>query len=1327
MRKQLLIIAISLLGCALPSLAQLSNDNEDGVNKIKRNAPRYKEGEIIVKFKNAENITVRSNSKGNYIASSTNSLQKRLNTISAFEMEQLMPLTGNKVSANNSKALFSNRTITDTDLSKLCVVRFDKNRITTEEALERIKTWEDVEYAEPNALAFICAQDDGTPAFDDPLYSQQWGLSAINIPKLWPLPKLDLHRPVIAILDTGVDINHPDLAANIWTNQLEADGQEFSDDDANGYYDDLHGWDFVNNMPIINDGMDRNGHGTHCAGIAAACGNNGIGIVGANPDAFILPIKVMADNGTGDIATIIRGIDYAIACEVNVLSMSIGGYAPSMKAVEDALKKAYARYIITVGAAGNNGVDINEDNEKDLSPSAPGCFDFVIGVMASNESGNIASFSNYDSDGPFYSAYQNLWNYEVKAPGTNILSTYPGGKYKSLSGTSMATPLVAGALSIIQQIKGFELAHDYGIYGDVIQSTNSNGVFDAYKVSTWNEDNRDAVLKLLSIRVDDSVSGDGDGQFDAGETIELYPTIRSLWGQARNIKIRCSIDNENILEDAISFINNEADFGYTLNSQGYNESANPIRIKVGNNVNDAYNLILTFSIICDGMSSEQQNMTQDVSYSISNVTEITGLIGSNTELTSDKNYIFSGTIGVPKDVTFIIGENVKIKLATDVIIECYGHIGIKDGVEISGNNKLWIYSYNEEYSIKGKPQNRVIIDCPDLYFSNARIEYADIHSNKTITANSARFCTFYTDTNINDIENCNIINGFNGIYGTKYVSNEKNNFLRYDNAEIRITRHSYSGTVSMQDNSNYIGARLEYNLSLSDNPEDYPVFKIYPGTSSKKILDQSLTYNWYYPNTSQLLSTPVAEAPGMVWKVVVDGYDAQDEYDILPPLGLGTHKFDVYFNRPMLKAFHPSITMGLKEPYNQTFISDASSWNDDGTVYTAYLNITGRSKTDGVNRIVIKNAKDENYMTIPIEDIRFKVNVQAVGSMATGLMAEAGLGKVKLTWETNEEDFADLLGYNVYRYNDREETYTEYGRNDEGKLGYWQKTRIVRDTKMVNTSLLDASETELIDYDVVPGTTYYYMVKEMGTDLQEHDVSNVVAATPLTAQKGDANGSMSVDVADVVTEVAYLTNQDPQPFIFEAADVNEDETVNILDVVGTVNIIMTPSGAGTASTDNTATYTVEDNILYVDATTPLGGIQVNIIAEKDTDIEMLDGLNGMEQTSAWITDNEYMLLAYSMSGKAIGTGKQPLMRIGSAEVKNLVASDAKGHNVLAIGGSVTKIETLPFGIDNFTGAEVRYYDLTGTQISKSMAEKNGVHIQSIFLNGKCVKSYKMIK
>jgi hypothetical protein len=302
--------------------------------------------------------------------------------------------------------------------------------------------------------------------------------------------------------------------------------------------------------------------------------------------------------------------------------------------------------------------------------------------------------------------------------------------------------------------------------------------------------------------------------------------------------------------------------------------------------------------------------------------------------------------------------------------------------------------------------------------------------------------------------------------------------------------------------------------------------------------------------------------------------------------------------------------------------------------------------------------------------MRFNVQVASAGSMSTGLMAEAGLGKVKLTWETDEEDFEDLLGYNIYRWT---EDTIKWNRYYDSNCKCYIEAGWKFDTLIINKSLIDSKETEFVDYDVEPGKTYYYFIKQMTTSLSSYDLSNPVAATPLTASKGDANGSMTVDVADVVTQVAWLTNQNPQPFIFEAADVNADGVVNILDVVATINIIMNPSSAGIMSVDNTATYYIENGILYVETTVALGGVQFSFVADKDAEIKPLEALDGFEKVTNWINDYELVFMAYSMSGKTIPAGRHALLEIGDAELSSIVLSDTQGHNVMPINGTTTNL------------------------------------------------------
>ena len=159
-----------------------------------------------------------------------------------------------------------------------------------------------------------------------PYYIHQWGIQATNINELWNADQNNnSERPVIAILDTGVDIEHTDLKDNIWTNPGET--PDNNDNDNNGFNDDIHGWDFVNQTNEIHD---FNMHGTHCAGIAAAVGDNYKGIVGANPMAYIMPVTVLQSNGQGSISTLIQGINYAKNNGADVISMSLGTYAYSI-------------------------------------------------------------------------------------------------------------------------------------------------------------------------------------------------------------------------------------------------------------------------------------------------------------------------------------------------------------------------------------------------------------------------------------------------------------------------------------------------------------------------------------------------------------------------------------------------------------------------------------------------------------------------------------------------------------------------------------------------------------------------------------------------------------------------------------------------------------------------------------------------------------------------------------------------------------------------------------------------------------------------------------
>lgn len=1263
------LVAVSAAGLT----ANNPYDGQYEVNRIDaiRSAFDYKQGEIIVKFKSegktrANLVATRSGVKASSNASALNAL---LDKYGASNAEELMPLTGDIVTSPQTRSkAFNGENMEDKNLSSLYVIRMDAGKARNlQEVMKDFEALDEIEYVEPNYIVHTCAAT-ATDYISDPLYSQQWGPAAIGLDKLWEVPLNNTKRPVIAILDTGVDITHPDLADNIWTNTLEADGVEGNDDDHNGFDDDVHGWDFVNNSARM---RDNNGHGTHCAGIAAAVGGNGIGITGANPEALIMPVTVMQSNGQGDVATIIKGIDYAVANGADVISMSFGGYADSM-AERDALAKAYQKAIL-VAAAGNDNLCIYYHdcpvNRKIGSPVYPAAYNFVLGVEASADAnGSLASFSNFDEDGPITSTFAQLENYELRAPGVGIMSTFPNGQYKQLNGTSMACPLVAGAISRLVSVK--EISSKEELFGDLIHTSNGNlNIFNAYNLS---DDARKPTLSLVTYRLDDEKMGDGDGRPDAGETIRFYPTLRNAWGYAKNITYSLEVA-ENEDPNIIEFVDGNTHALSNLSSYAMIEAENPILIKINPECVDGRNISLVFKATCDNISS---SLEQEIVLNIENGVELGGIIKKDLTLTSDKNYIVTSNLGVPDGVTLTILPGTTIKFKDDTRLMISGHInaqgepnrmitftkadlslgnvgsinfGLSDTISYCKIENLTFTDQNNDvWSIKGNFINCIYQNCSSSYpIYGSNWVYSNILNLNSPTALAP------TGSNIQ--------------YSNVIGNSQPSDF--YENCFLSAAMIDLFDSNSF--NNIYCGEKMSMGYYM-----DFPTTYInerpnYHGTSNKDIA-QSRILDIKHPlsrsvgeyDLTNMLIRPNSLAHGIVWKVVVNGYDAQDEFELLPPLGVGKQKFEVYFSRKMNHEKSPMVAMGVREPYSQTAIAEDGSWRSETMengdvidIYTCYLTIQGKDNFDGLNTIYVADAEDDEFFPIPIEDVRFHVNVQTAGSMSAGFVAEPGVGKVTLTWENPEENFDDMLGYNLYRYILK----------DAGEPN---------DTVRINETLLN--EEKFIDYDIVPGTTYCYYYKVLRTSMDENAPSRIVSATPRAAGKGDSNGSGNVDVADVVTEVNYMVGRDPKPFIFDAADVNDDSEVDILDVVGTVNIIMAPQSQNAiASVNSSATYSIENGTLYIDTPVELAGIQLALDADRSlTEIKVLDGLKGMETTGEWMSDKEYRFISFSLSGKTIQPGKTALLSIGDADVVGITLVDSNAKEVLAIRENTSGISSI---------------------------------------------------
>ncbi len=258
------------------------------------------------------------------------------------------------------------------------------------------------------------------------LGGNNWGADLVNAPEAWANGYTG-QGVVVAVIDTGVDYNHEDLKNNIWTNTKEIAGNGI-DDDGNGYVDDIYGWNFDNNS---NNTLDDNGHGTHVSGTIAG-ENNGYGVTGIAYNAKIMPIKALNESGSGSYSAIANGIYYAVDNGANVINLSLGG-SYSSRTLKSAVEYASSKGVTVVMAAGNDG---------DSSPDYPARYanQSGIAVGAVDKNNQIADFSNR--------AGNNQLTY-VTAPGVKVYSSLPGNQYGAYSGTSMATPHVAGVVALM--------------------------------------------------------------------------------------------------------------------------------------------------------------------------------------------------------------------------------------------------------------------------------------------------------------------------------------------------------------------------------------------------------------------------------------------------------------------------------------------------------------------------------------------------------------------------------------------------------------------------------------------------------------------------------------------------------------------------------------------------------------------------------------------------------------------------------------------------------------------------------------------------------------
>lgn len=528
----------------------------------------------------------------------------------------------------------------------------------------------------------------------------------------------------VAVIDTGVDYNHEDLRANMWTNPNEIPGNGI-DDDGDGYVDDVYGANVLDGATGADAGdpMDDHGHGTHVAGIIAAA-NNHKGSMGIAYNCKVMAIK--AGNGSGYFtnSAIARAVTYAYEHGADVINMSFGGSGISY-VVQEALETAYERCVL-VAAAGN---DEAPNEGRFAMPSYPGAFPFVVGVMSESALHQESSFTNFDA------IKDNKVEYEVYAPGEEVYSSIPNNRYAKWSGTSMAAPVVSGAAALLRSLHPDRNAfptkaimsricssggRDVACFNPAVHGKHNipNGL-NIYGALT--KDPKPEV-SLYDYYTFDNVGDDNNnGIVDAGETINLGVVLKNKGGVAKDVEVRIDTLSEAGIADryitpTIGMISMKNIGTYSLQDCGEIKDADtnkvigvetPLQFKVADNCPNDYmcdiHVKISWKNGLDDKDKTSYSSEDTVQVVVQKGVLLPKVIDKDTTLTKDKYYILNNSMVVNEGVTLTIEPGVTIQFyasSTDKYASTYSHV---------------MFSNNGKVVAKGTEMEEIIFKPSELF------------------------------------------------------------------------------------------------------------------------------------------------------------------------------------------------------------------------------------------------------------------------------------------------------------------------------------------------------------------------------------------------------------------------------------------------------------------------------------------------------------------------------------------------------------------------------------------------------------------------------------
>jgi len=653
-------------------------------------------------------------------------------------------------------------------------LKFDSMEdVEIEGIVEKYENMEDVEYAELNYImktfdSFDYDDLDYDLDFeifnepDDDYYSLQWGLKNINANLAWNLTTGN-SSVVIAIIDTGVDWDHPDLAGDIWNNSDE-DCFGGIDDDGNGYIDDCRGYDFVNVSFGCSDNdcdnednnpMDFQGHGTHCSGIAGGVSNNNLGITGVCWNCSIMPIRAgyKDTNGNGALAIddIAQALYYASDNNAVIISMSFGG--SDYATIQQAIDYAYANGSILVAAAGNNGDD---------TKVYPCGYDNVICVSGINSDNSSASSSNYGD-----------W-VNLSAPGTGIWSTYYDDVYSNQSGTSMATPFVAGGIGLIKSL-------------------------------FWNK-NQTEIVRVLS---DTGILVDFNGI--GIPRINIYSAILSLDNLKPNVSLISPLNNQINVSQNQTFSCNTSDWQLENISLQVWNSSNDLYYSETKNISGIFNET-SFDVELDYETYHWNCLVYDAednyAYANSNFTLYIGnlsidLISPVNDSYRNLDYIYFNCSAQTESGKTLTNVTFYLWNSSDLVYDLT--------VNLSGIFNSFIFNYSfsvqDEYEWNCRAYNNISESA--IGVSNFSLIYDNENPNVSLispadslsyTSNSQTIVFGFNVSDNNEIANCSLI--VNGIVNLTNNSVDKNIIQNFSQS---FSPGTYNWNVNCSDDAGNIG------------------------------------------------------------------------------------------------------------------------------------------------------------------------------------------------------------------------------------------------------------------------------------------------------------------------------------------------------------------------------------------------------------------------------------------------------------------------------------------------------------------------------------------